>query len=309
MPWFVVDDNAHSHPKMIAAGNAALGLWLRCGAYAAQHLTDGIVPGVIARMYGSRPQIAKLLAAGLWHEHGHACSHPKCAQPQPGDYFIHDYLAPYNPSRAEVTAKRERAAEKKRKQRAAQDSPADRDGFDDDSHENRGRFDDDSSTDRTPENDDAAGHGDASPGDSRGTRARANPSPPLPSHKGGAGRESTAGGSGRGREPLSPIPADWQPSDEDVAAAQLARSDAGREQLTPPQLAAVTRKFRQRMLDDQVQAAAWGGRWQQWAETERTEQPAVGGNVVRLPGAMTKSQQQRAGLDRLRDRMNGGTAS
>ena len=303
MPWFVVDDNAHSHPKMVAATNAALGLWLRAGSYAAQHLTDGIVPGVIAKMYGSKPQIAKLLAAGLWHEHGHSCSHPKCAQPQPGDYAIHDYLA-YNPSRRDVLAKRERAAEKKRKQRAAQDSGADQMRFDDDPHENRDGFDDDSDANHSPENGDSAGHGAASPRDNRGTRARANPSPPLPSHKGGADRESPAGSSGRGREPLSLIAADWQPTDEDVAAAQLARSDAGQPQLTPQQLATVTRKFVRRMTDDAVQAAGFGGRWQQWAENERTE-PAPGGNVVQL-GSMTRSQQQRAGLEALRQQMNGG---
>ncbi|MFD9282763.1 hypothetical protein ACFWD7_36815 [Streptomyces mirabilis] len=305
MPWFVVDDNAHSHPKMIAAGNAALGLWLRCGAYAAQHLTDGIVPGVIAKMYGSKPQIAKLVAAGLWHERGHSCRHPKCAQPAPGDYFIHDYLAPYNPSRAEVEGKRERAAEKKRRQRGVQDPLPSRGGFADVPHTNRGRFDDDSSTDRSPENDDYAGHGAASPGDSAGTRAHANPSPPRPSHEGGEGREAPAGGA-RGRAALSQIAADWQPSDEDVQAAQLARADTGREQLTPQQIDVVTRKFRQRMLDDQVRAAGFGGRWQQWAENERTEQQqAPGGNVVQL-GAMTRSQQQRAGLEALRQQMNGG---
>ena len=291
MPWFVVDDAADTHPKMIAAGNAALGLWLKAGAYASRHLTDGIVPGAVAKMYGSAPQIKKLTAAGLWHTSGHDCSHPKCQQPAPGDYVIHDYLV-YNPSRRDVLVKRERAAEKKRKQRAAQD--------------NRGGFDGDSDANDPSENDDPAGHDDASPRDSRGTRARANPSPPLPPPEGGADRESSAGSRGRRREPLSLIAADWQPSDEDVAEAQLARADAGREQLTPQQLAAVTRKFVRRMADDQVQAAGFGGRWRQWVENERTDQPAVGGNVVHLPGAMSKSQQQRAGLDRLRDRMNGG---
>ncbi|MFM9464812.1 hypothetical protein ACKI1K_18405 [Streptomyces scabiei] len=302
MPWFVVDDNADSHPKFVAAGNAAIGLWARTGAYAARHLTDGIVSGDIAKMYGSKPQITKLVAVGLWHTAGHDCSHPKCLQPAAGDYVIHDYLI-YNPSRRDVLAKRERAAEKKRKQRAGQDPGAYRGRFD-------GGFVDDSSTDRTPENDDYAGHGAASPGDSAGTRARANPSPPRPSHEGGEGREAPAGGA-RGRAALSQIAADWQPSDEDVQAAQLARADTGREQLTPQQLDVVTRKFRQRMLDDQVRAAGFGGRWQQWAENERTEAAQGPGGVV-VPFAqqpMTKSQQQRAGLDRLRERMNGGTAS
>jgi len=308
MPWFVVDDNADSHPKFVAAGNAAIGLWARTGAYAARHLTDGIVPGNIAKMYGSRPQITKLVAVGLWHTAGHDCTHPKCLQPAPGDFAIHDYLI-YNPSRRDVLAKRERAAEKKRRQRAVQDPLPDREGYGGDPDGNRGRFDDDSSADRTPESDDFAGRGAASPGDESGTRARAFPSPPLPSHKGGADRESSAGSSGRGRAPLSLIAADWQPSDEDVAAAQLARADAGREQLTPQQLDAVTRKFVRRMTDDGVQAAGFGGRWQQWAENERTEPAAApGGNVVRLPGAMTKSQQQRAGLGRLRGRLNGDTA-
>lgn len=29
MPWFRVDDDFALHPKAIAAGNAALGLWVR----------------------------------------------------------------------------------------------------------------------------------------------------------------------------------------------------------------------------------------------------------------------------------------
>ncbi|GAA3527580.1 hypothetical protein [Streptomyces osmaniensis] len=304
MPWFVVDDNADTHPKMIAAGNAALGLWLKAGAYASRHLTDGIVPGTVAKMYsnGSKTQIAKLVTAGLWHVAGHDCSHPKCLQPAPGDYAIHDYLI-YNPSRRDVLVKRERAAEKKRKQRAAQDAQGNRGEYDDDPHGNREGFAEDSPANPSRNSDGAAGHGDTSPGDGSGTRARGNPSPPRPSHEGGAGRESTAGS--RGRAALSPIPADWEPSDDDVQAAQLARTDAGREQLNAVQIAAVTRKFRQRMLDDQVQAAAWGGRWQQWAENERTEPAGPGGNVVPLP-VMSKSQQQLAGLDRLRERMNGG---
>jgi hypothetical protein len=246
MPWFVVDDSAYAHPKMIAATNAGLGLWLRCGAYAAQHLTDGIVPGVIAKLYGTPAQVRKLVAAGLWHEHGHRCPHPKCLQPQPGDFYMHDYLEPYNRSRREVQASRDREAEKKRKYRAAKG-------------------------------------GEQLPLDARDQ----DDAPPPRRPEGG------------------PIPAGWKPSDGDIAAAQLARVDAGLPQLTPQQIAAVTRKFVRRMTDDQARATAFGGRWQQWAENERTES-APGGNVVQLPGAMTKSQQQRAGLDRLRDRMNGG---
>ncbi|NJP71922.1 hypothetical protein [Streptomyces sp. C1-2] len=222
MPWFVVDDSAHMHPKILKATNAGFGLWVRCGSYAAQHLTDGIVPGAIARQYGTPAQVRKLVAAGLWHEHGHTCSHPKCQQPAPGDYYMHDYLDPYNPSRREVLARRERAAEKKRKQRGQQ-----------------------------------LGLDEAPP---------APPAPPRPP---------------RPRAETRPIPEDWQPADEDVADAQLARADAGLPQLTAQQLDVVTRKFVRRQLDDRATAAAWGGRWRQWAERERVDTPAAdGGDVI-----------------------------
>lgn len=117
MPWFRIDDKAHSHPKLIKAGNAAIGLWLRCGAYAAQHLTDGIVPGVVAGLYGSKPQAAKLVNAGLWHEHGHNCPH-SCPDPASGDYVFHDFLDDgRNTSRARHEAERKKARDRQAKHR------------------------------------------------------------------------------------------------------------------------------------------------------------------------------------------------
>lgn len=116
MPWFRIDDKAHSHPKILRAGNAALGLWLRCGSYAAQHLTDGIVPGIIAELYGTKPQAAKLVKAGLWHEHGHDC--PDCPNPAPGDYAFHDFLEDgRNTSRARHEAERKKARDRQAKHR------------------------------------------------------------------------------------------------------------------------------------------------------------------------------------------------
>ena len=117
MPWFRIDDKAHSHPKLIKAGNAAIGLWLRCGAYAAQHLTDGIVPGVVAELYGTKPQAAKLVKAGLWHEHGHSCPH-SCPNPGPGDYVFHDFLDDgRNTSRARHEAEKKKARDRQAKHR------------------------------------------------------------------------------------------------------------------------------------------------------------------------------------------------
>jgi hypothetical protein len=117
MPWFRIDDKAHSHPKLMKAGNAALGLWLRCGSYAAQHLTDGIVPGVVAELYGTKPQAAKLVKAGLWHEHGHDCP-DGCPNPAPGDYAFHDFLEDgRNTSRARHEAERKKARDRQSKHR------------------------------------------------------------------------------------------------------------------------------------------------------------------------------------------------
>ncbi|MBC9714055.1 mucin-2 [Streptomyces sp. TRM66268-LWL] len=141
MPWFKVDDTAHAHPKLLKAGNAALGLWVRAGAYAAQHLTEGVVPGVVAQLYGTAPQARKLLAAGLWHASGHDCS--RCVQPAAGDYVMHDFLI-YNPSRARVEDDRARAAERQQRarERAAEQRTQERNPLD--SSANRLRIEDDS---------------------------------------------------------------------------------------------------------------------------------------------------------------------
>ncbi|MBP0456226.1 mucin-2 [Streptomyces montanisoli] len=143
MPWFKVDDTAHSHPKLIKAGNAAVGLWMRAGAYVAQHLTEGAVPGVVAQLYGTTPQARKLVTVGLWHAAGHTC--PRCPQPATGDYQIHDYHQ-YNPRRAKVEDDRAAAAERQQRarERAAEQRAARKNASD--SSTNRGRIDDESST-------------------------------------------------------------------------------------------------------------------------------------------------------------------
>ncbi|MET9601114.1 mucin-2 [Streptomyces sp. NPDC006459] len=116
MAWFKIDDSSHMHPKIVKAGNAALGLWVRAGAYSAQHLTEGTVPAVVARQYGTAPQARKLVAVGLWHEHGHTC--PRCPQPPVGDFMVHDFFeGGRNSTRAQVEANRSAAAERKAKSR------------------------------------------------------------------------------------------------------------------------------------------------------------------------------------------------
>lgn len=61
MAWFKVDDNDAFDPEVVDLGNAAYGAWVRLGAYANQHLTDGIVPISVARMIASGRELDRLL--------------------------------------------------------------------------------------------------------------------------------------------------------------------------------------------------------------------------------------------------------
>ena len=79
MPWFRLDDSFHSHPKVIAAGNEAIGLYVRCGTHAAEHLTDGFVSKDVALSYGSDALAGTLVRVRLWHR-------------ARGGWTIHDYL-------------------------------------------------------------------------------------------------------------------------------------------------------------------------------------------------------------------------
>jgi hypothetical protein len=98
MTWFRIDDNFDMHPKALAAGNAALGLWVRCGSYAARQLTDGFIPAEVARLYGTPKEVAALVASGLWTT-------------APGGYEMHQYLE-RNRSRDDVLAERKATAQR-----------------------------------------------------------------------------------------------------------------------------------------------------------------------------------------------------
>lgn len=66
MPWLRVDDNLALHPKVLQAGNAAMGMWVRAGSWAAQQLTDGFVPDEVVVLLGGHSAGRRLVAAGLW---------------------------------------------------------------------------------------------------------------------------------------------------------------------------------------------------------------------------------------------------
>jgi hypothetical protein len=68
MVWMRVDDNLAFHPKVVEAGNAAMGLWVRAGAWSAANHTDGIIPTRVALHLGTRNNCYRLIAAGLFED-------------------------------------------------------------------------------------------------------------------------------------------------------------------------------------------------------------------------------------------------
>lgn len=213
MAWFRLDDNFHSHPKVLSAGNAAVGLWVRCCTYSAQHLLNGKVPEHIALLYGSAELAQEVTDAGLW-------------QRVEGGYKVRDFLR-YNPSKKQVEKERKEAAERQRlsreRRKAAAAARAAKQALD--LQEQTEPVTDMSRCDK------GVSHGPV-------TAPRPDPTRPelptevlLSSHLG-------MGGPGGTREPRAKrLPEDWQPTDRDVAWA--------REQGIPDTLARwETEKFR-----------------------------------------------------------------
>lgn len=107
MTWFKVDDSFHSHPKALAAGPAAVGLWLFAGTWSCANLTDGFVPDyVLPRLAEGAQELARtLVTVGLWRR-------------AKGGHRFHDWDV-YQRSREEVLEERQKWAEKKANQREA----------------------------------------------------------------------------------------------------------------------------------------------------------------------------------------------
>lgn len=102
MPWFKVDDTLPFHAKVLAAGNPAMGLWVRAGAWSMQQLTDGWIPQHVARTLGTQVEARRLVDARLWVE-------------KSDGYQFHEWVQ-RQPSRVRLEADREAA--KQRQQRA-----------------------------------------------------------------------------------------------------------------------------------------------------------------------------------------------
>src|SRR5437879_3350306 len=67
MPHFRVDDGLHANPKVVKAGDEAIGFWARAGAYCMAYLTDGFVPEWwVKSQPRGQAKARKLVDAGLW---------------------------------------------------------------------------------------------------------------------------------------------------------------------------------------------------------------------------------------------------
>ena len=104
MPWFKVDDNLAFHHKVIAAGNSAMGLWVRAGSACAQQLTDGFIHDHMIAALGTVAQAKRLVAVGLWNR-------------VEGGYAFHGWEE-RQPSKANIEAERAAAADRMREFRA-----------------------------------------------------------------------------------------------------------------------------------------------------------------------------------------------
>jgi hypothetical protein len=90
MPRFRVDDDIHSHPKAIMAGDEAMGLWLRAGSFSMAYGTDGFIPDWwIAQQIRGKVKANRLVSAQLWHRGEYSGSRPEF-QGQTGCNF-HDW--------------------------------------------------------------------------------------------------------------------------------------------------------------------------------------------------------------------------
>lgn len=229
MPWVRFDDQYTIHRKVDGLSDAAFRLHTSAIFWCARNLTDGFVSqedldGVTARVRTPARFAAECVSRGAWHEARHDCGSPKCVSPVDRDgWVVHDYLR-YQPSKAQVLADRQKAAERQANWRDAKSgrNAVTRPGM--------------------SENDPI--HNAGSNGVSN---AVSKPSPPRPAPKGSgaeghrpgrpAGRASPAGSPGRAVEepPATPAPVRRSSTPEGVAAAvALAREAMAAKRGPPP---------------------------------------------------------------------------
>lgn len=105
MPWFRVDDGLFLHQKIIKAGNAAMGLWLRAGSWSAHHLTEGFIPDSVIEVLGTGTQRNKLTKVGLWTEVEGGCQFHEWNERQPTRDEVADQRAVWTDRKRKSRAK------------------------------------------------------------------------------------------------------------------------------------------------------------------------------------------------------------
>lgn len=111
MAWYKVDDRLPTSRKLIRIPRskraAAIGVWTLAGAWSMHDLTDGFVPAYMIEEWGGDESHADALVnAGMWEEDER--------DGDPGYQFVN--WDEYQPTKADVEAKRERDRERKRTQ-------------------------------------------------------------------------------------------------------------------------------------------------------------------------------------------------
>jgi hypothetical protein len=100
MAWGKVDDQLAFHPKVLFAGNEALGVWVRSLSYSCQMLTDGFVPSEIVEAFDGWNSALRLVQSGLWIQ-------------VDGGFQFHNW-SDYQPSSVVVRERRESVREARR---------------------------------------------------------------------------------------------------------------------------------------------------------------------------------------------------
>lgn len=111
---FSIDDAWDTCTPVARAGNAAFGVYCRCGAWSARNSTDGYIPAEVALGIGSPELASKLVAVGLW-------------EAAEGGWSMPHYLD-RNESGAQVAARRKREADRKARWRERKKSHGDKTG-------------------------------------------------------------------------------------------------------------------------------------------------------------------------------------
>lgn len=84
--WFLISDSFYDDPRVVRAGNRAVGAWVRIGSWCAQYSGTGWVPRGVAQGLAGRSALRRLVECGLIHDErdGYQLEFDLCRLPAPG---------------------------------------------------------------------------------------------------------------------------------------------------------------------------------------------------------------------------------